>query len=90
MRQGDPLGPLLFALGFHSILEPIAEKVPEAPMMAYLDDLSVVGRGAGLRKVLGRLLGDGEDSAKSIGLSVVPLSRMRDVSWIGAHCDLHV
>ena len=72
VRQGDPLGPLLFALGLHSVLTCIKRDVPEVAAMAYLDDYSAVGRGPALRKVLGRLVGDGPGSARSIGLTVVP------------------
>ena len=72
VRQGDPLGPLLFALGFHSVLSRIAEEVPEAPSISYLDDFHAVGRGPGIRKVLGRLQGDGPGSLRSIGLTLVP------------------
>lgn len=72
VRQGDPLGPLFFALGFHEVLTRIAAEVPEAPHMSYLDDFTAVGRGPAIRKVLGRLLGDGPGSAKSIGLTMVP------------------
>ena len=72
VRQGDPLGPLLFALGFQEVLTALAVAIPEAPSMSYLDDFTAVGRGPALRKVLGRLCGDGPGSARSVGLTIVP------------------
>ena len=85
VRQGDPLGPLLFALGFHDVLTRIAAEVPEAPSMSYLDDFTAVGRGPALRKVLGRLLGDGPASAQSIGLTMVPHKSGVYAPSFGAH-----
>ena len=44
VRQGDPLGPLLFSLGFAKILGPLHDKLrsigvsTQMPVMAYLDD----------------------------------------------------
>lgn len=74
VRQGDPLGPFLFALGFHTVLEKAAAAVPEAAPVAYLDDLNVVARGPAQRKFLGRLQGPESepDSLAAIGLTAVP------------------
>jgi hypothetical protein len=42
-RQGDPLGPLLFALGIHDKLEAIQRQFPNHLSLAFLDDLTIVG-----------------------------------------------
>lgn len=39
IRQGDPLGPLLFSLGFRPTLEEIQRRLPKVILLAYLDDL---------------------------------------------------
>ena len=47
VRQGDPLGPMLFSIGFRSILEPLHQRLRDAhietalPLVAYLDDTLV-------------------------------------------------
>jgi len=51
VQQGDPLGPLLFAL----VLQPVLRKIKdlnEVVLAAYLDDLSIVGRPEHLRHAL--------------------------------------
>ncbi|MCW7072258.1 MAG: reverse transcriptase domain-containing protein [Methanophagales archaeon] len=39
IRQGDPLGPLFFSLGFRPTLEEIQRRLPKVILVAYLDDL---------------------------------------------------
>ena len=70
VRQGDPLGPLLFALALQKPLEKAAEAVPEAPPVAYLDDMTAVGRPEALKAIFQRLCGEGPDSLSAIGLKV--------------------
>ena len=72
VKQGDPLGPLFFALGLQAVLESAAKAVPLAAPMAYLDDINIVARGPAMRQFVGRLTGDGPGSAKSVGLEIVP------------------
>jgi hypothetical protein len=45
VRQGDPLGPLLFALTMQGPLRTVNAAFPEAAEVAYLDDTFVLGRG---------------------------------------------
>lgn len=72
VKQGDPLGPLLFSLALQGPLERLDAAVPNAPKVAYLDDFSAVGRPEAIRSIYGRLVGDGPESAGSIGLTAVP------------------
>jgi hypothetical protein len=37
--QGDPLGPLLFCLGFHPVLTALKRDFPNTDIMAYMDDV---------------------------------------------------
>ena len=72
VRQGDPLGPLLFALTLQPVLEraeAAAGGPPAAPLVAYLDDVNIVGSPAAGAAVFRRLLG-AEDGLRSIGLQV--------------------
>ena len=43
VRQGDPLGPLFFALGLHSVLESLYRKFPDVNIHGYLDDITLTG-----------------------------------------------
>jgi hypothetical protein len=43
VRQGDPLGPLLFSLGLQPVLKTIQEEFPLHTILAYLDDITVLG-----------------------------------------------
>jgi hypothetical protein len=44
VRQGDPLGPLLFSLAFRPTLELLIKKLPQATLIAYLDDLYILDK----------------------------------------------
>ena len=44
VRQGDPLGPLLFAFTLQPVLERVDAACEEAPLVAYLDDMSITTR----------------------------------------------
>ena len=43
IHQGDPLGPVLFSLGIHNILTTIQCKFQDIVVLAYLDDVILVG-----------------------------------------------
>ncbi len=68
VRQGDPLGPLLFALALQGPLERVQASVPAVSTVAYLDDINVVGRPDAIRAFFRRLCGDGGDSVGTVGL----------------------
>ena len=67
VRQGNTLGPLLFALTLQLVLERVAEACKEAPLVSYLDDTNIVGK---LRPTTGtfRRLCMDDDAVRSIGL----------------------
>ncbi|KAL0205469.1 hypothetical protein P9112_000776 [Eukaryota sp. TZLM1-RC] len=43
VKQGDPLGPLLFCLAIHKTLNIIKQKYPSIKIVAYMDDISLIG-----------------------------------------------
>ena len=70
VRQGDPLGPLLFALALHGPLEKAVAAVPSVMFIAYLDDCYIVGPPDAVRRAFRQLCGNGQHSVRSIGLRV--------------------
>lgn len=70
VQQGDPLGPLCFALGIQPILEKIAaDGKPELDLVsAFLDDVVVAGSGTAVAAALSSLSG----LAESVGLQLAP------------------
>lgn len=72
VRQGDPLGPLLFALALQSPLRAAFAAEPAAPPVAYLDDMTLVGRPAAVKRAFQTLCGNGARSLRKIGLAVRP------------------
>ena len=63
VQQGDPLGPFLFALALHPILERIAED-GKVCVMAYLDDVYICGNPDDVVQAMKSLIG----MAHNIGL----------------------
>ena len=43
IHQGDPLGPALFSTGIHSVLSDLKGSFPTVRVLAYLDDIFLVG-----------------------------------------------
>ncbi|MEL6449579.1 MAG: reverse transcriptase domain-containing protein [Pseudomonadota bacterium] len=70
VRQGDPLGPLLFALALQKPLRGALAAAPGAHGIAYLDDCTAVGKSSALRAFLKELDGTGPNSVRSIGLRI--------------------
>ena len=70
VRQGDPLGPLLFALALQGSLQAAFDAEPAAPPVAYLDDVTLVGRPPALKRAFEQLCGNGSRSLRKIGLEV--------------------
>lgn len=68
VRQGDPLGPLLFALTLQPVLQRVQDASAAAPLVAYLDDVQILGHVREGAAAFRRLCID-EDGVKSIGLS---------------------
>lgn len=67
VRQGDPLGPLLFALTLQPVLERADAAEEGAPLAAYLDDVSIAGDLTAAVKSF-RWLCEADDGLRSIGL----------------------
>ena len=67
VRQGDPLGPLLFALTLQPVLERVDAACEEAPLVVYLDDMSIVGKLTPAAGAFRRLCVD-DEGVRSIGL----------------------
>ena len=82
VQQGDPLGPLCFALALHPIVEKIAEEVPGLQMNAwYLDDGTLCGSSEDLLKAL-RII---EEDGPARGLQ---LNRVKSLLFVPADADL--
>ncbi|KAL0208312.1 hypothetical protein P9112_010899 [Eukaryota sp. TZLM1-RC] len=64
VKQGDPLGPLLFCLAIHKTLNIIKQKYPSIKIVAYMDDISLIGSFDLLKLVAQEIA----DSYENIGL----------------------
>ncbi|KAL0217470.1 hypothetical protein RCL1_008051 [Eukaryota sp. TZLM3-RCL] len=52
VKQGDPLGPLLFCLAIHEVILKFKEIFPDKEMVGYMDDLTLLGRPEDLKAAL--------------------------------------
>lgn len=68
IHQGDPLGPILFSLALHPILLDLQSKHTTIQVLAYLDDMFLIGP---LEDVLSAL-DDAQSNLSHIGLTIAP------------------
>jgi hypothetical protein len=68
VKQGGPLSPFFFALALKEPLEEAAELFPDVEIVAYLDDITVVGKNSQVKDAFHFL----KDKLASIGLRVNP------------------
>ena len=84
VRQGDPLSPLLFALGIQAELRAAAEAAPDAVTLAVLDNVTHVGQpaaaatAAALRRLI---LARGDLSFKPAGGAIIIPDPMQRAEW---------
>ncbi len=70
VRQGDPLGPLLFALALQKPLQGALQQVPGTSAVAFLDDCTIVGLPPAVRGIMHIIDGNGPNSTRAIGLRI--------------------
>ena len=68
VRQGDPLGPLLFAITLQGPLEEVSAAHPDANLLAYMDDTYAHGRPSALPGAITAL----QAAGAKVGLELVP------------------
>jgi hypothetical protein len=66
VRQGDVLGPLFFAIGLHPLILELKERFPEIIILAYLDDITLMGNKSDLVEAFQFL----RDRSARLGLQV--------------------
>jgi len=77
VRQGDPLGSLLFCIAIHRIMRECMEGHPDARLYAYLDNITITGP----PMVLSPIIDDLAARASIIGLDTVPAKS----EWLWYH-----
>ena len=77
VRQGDPLGPLFFCLGLHSLLKKLQDRFPKVSVLAYIDDVTIVGPGIEALAALHFI----QRECGSIGLEV---NSSKSLRWCGS------
>jgi len=73
VQQGDPLGPLLFSLGLHSILSRLRNSIPLPFMAWYLDDGTLIGPTKDVSLAIKFLLQESSLSGLSLNISKTEL-----------------
>ncbi|KAL0232780.1 hypothetical protein GEMRC1_011527 [Eukaryota sp. GEM-RC1] len=68
VKQGDPLGPLLFCLTIHDSHLCILKKYPDLKIVGYMNDISIIG----LIELLKRVAVEVLDIYETLGLSLNP------------------
>ena len=68
VRQGDPLGPLLFSMALQPALRQVGEGIPEVDIVAYLDDVYLIGPKDAVARAFELL----ETTASRVGLQIKP------------------
>ena len=92
VRQGDPLGPLLYCVGFHPTLLNLKKNFPKVTAVAYIDDDTLIGPRSHIIAALAYLqpklaaIGQHCNLAKSILLD----SSHRDVPSSAPYCPIPV
>ncbi|KAL0214106.1 hypothetical protein P9112_006290 [Eukaryota sp. TZLM1-RC] len=68
VKQGDPLGPLLFCLAIHNIIKMTQQDFPDLRIVAYMDDISIIGSFESISRVSENIAA----KYKEIGLALNP------------------
>ncbi|MDP3213170.1 MAG: reverse transcriptase family protein [Deltaproteobacteria bacterium] len=68
VQQGDPLGPFLFCLAMHPVLSELTASHPQCKVLAYMDDISILGPPAAAFRVFEDL----KTLCAGVGLQVNP------------------
>ena len=90
VRQGDPLGPVLFAIGLHPVLRALQAEVHKRghhiAILAYLDDANLFGTPEALACAFRLLQGSAGEAHElgSVGLELQPLKCSVWAPWMAA------
>ncbi|KAL0226179.1 hypothetical protein P9112_013503 [Eukaryota sp. TZLM1-RC] len=68
VKQGDPLGPLLFCLAIHNIIKMTQQDFPDLRIVAYMDVISIIGSFESIFRVSENIVA----KYKEIGLALNP------------------
>ena len=74
VQQGDPLGPLLFCITLHELLEGLQSDL----RIGYLDDISIGGDGVDLAHDLNKIIAGGEEIGLQLNVSKCEIIKSPD------------